>query len=62
VTVREVVVLAPVLALLLIFGVAPSLVTDRIEPSASAVIQRVDPEHRTDIGSRYAAVDFGGDL
>jgi NADH-quinone oxidoreductase subunit M len=47
---REVLVLAPVLALLLVFGVAPSLVTDRIEPAASAVIAHVAPEHGTDIG------------
>jgi NADH-quinone oxidoreductase subunit M len=49
---REVVVLAPVLALLLVFGVAPSLLTDRIEPTAATVIARVDPDQGiTDIGS-----------
>jgi NADH-quinone oxidoreductase subunit M len=51
---REVVVLAPVLALLLVFGVAPSLLTDRIDPTTEAVITRVDPSHRTDVGSTTA--------
>ena len=49
---REVVVLAPVLALLLVFGVAPSLLTDRIDPATEAVIARVDPDHDVDIGAR----------
>ena len=48
---REVVVLAPVLALLLVFGVAPSLLTDRIDPATEAVIARVDPDQPvTDVG------------
>jgi NADH-quinone oxidoreductase subunit M len=50
VTLREVVVLAPVLALLLVFGVAPSLLTDRIDPATEAVIARVSPAHRPDLG------------
>jgi NADH-quinone oxidoreductase subunit M len=51
VSLREVVVLAPVLALLLLFGVAPSLLTDRIDPSARAVIARVAPDQATtDVG------------
>ena len=58
VSLREVVVLAPVLALLLVFGVAPKLLTDRIDPAAKAVIARVapDPQHTTDVGSpvRYS--------
>jgi NADH-quinone oxidoreductase subunit M len=50
--VREAVVLAPVLALLLVFGVAPRLLTDRIDPATEAVIARVAPEHETtDVGS-----------
>jgi NADH-quinone oxidoreductase subunit M len=49
VSLREVVVLAPVLALLLVFGVAPKLLTDRIEPSANAVIARVAPENVTGV-------------
>ena len=49
---REVVVLAPVLALLLVFGVAPKLLTDRIDPATEAVIARVDPPgQRTDVGT-----------
>ena len=54
VNLREVVVLAPVLALLVVFGVAPRLVTDRIEPAADAVIARVDPAHRTDVAAGEA--------
>lgn len=51
VSLREVAVLVPVLALLLVFGVAPSLVTDRIDPSTEAVIQRVQPAGQTtDVG------------
>jgi NADH-quinone oxidoreductase subunit M len=56
VSLREVVVLAPVLALLLVFGVAPSLLTDRIDPAARAVIARVAPDHRTDIGGSERGV------
>jgi NADH-quinone oxidoreductase subunit M len=51
VSLRETVVLAPVLALLLVFGVAPGLLTDRIDPAARAVIQRVDPAQRVDVGA-----------
>ena len=55
VNLREVVVLAPVLALLLVFGVAPSLLTDRIDPATEAVIARVDPKGQvTDVGSVQA--------
>jgi NADH-quinone oxidoreductase subunit M len=50
VSLREVVVLVPVLALLLVFGVYPKLLTDRIDPSTKAVIVHVDPAHTTDIG------------
>jgi NADH-quinone oxidoreductase subunit M len=50
VSLREVAVLAPVLALLLLFGVAPKLLTDRIDPAAEAVIARVSPDDRRDIG------------
>ena len=56
VSLREVVVLAPVLALLLVFGVAPKLLTDRIDPATEAVIARVAPDHRTDIGVREQAL------
>lgn len=56
VSLREIVVLAPVLSLLLVFGVAPKLLTDRIDPATEAVIARVDPDHRTDIGVREQAL------
>jgi NADH-quinone oxidoreductase subunit M len=50
VSLREVAVLAPVLALLLVFGVAPKLLTDRIDPTTEAVIARVAPDHVVDVG------------
>jgi NADH:ubiquinone oxidoreductase subunit 4 (subunit M) len=57
---REAVVLAPVLALLVVFGVAPGLLTARIEPAARAVIERVDPSDVTDIGSRFQQTEGPG--
>jgi NADH-quinone oxidoreductase subunit M len=49
VTRREVLVLAPVLALLVVFGVYPSLATRSIEPSTRSVIERVTPDHPTNV-------------
>jgi NADH-quinone oxidoreductase subunit M len=48
VSVREVAVLAPILALLLVFGVYPRILTDRIDPTTQAVVQHVDPDHPFD--------------
>jgi NADH-quinone oxidoreductase subunit M len=48
VSVREVAVLAPVLALLLVFGVYPKVLTDRIEPATQAVVRHVAPDHPDD--------------
>ena len=48
VSLREVAVLVPVLALLLVFGVYPKLVTDRVDPTTKAVIAHVQPAHPTD--------------
>src|SRR5439155_6622960 len=42
-SVREVAVLAPVLALLLVFGVYPKLLTRSIDPSACAAVAQVRP-------------------
>jgi len=50
VNVREVAVLAPVLALLLVFGVYPKLLTDRIDPTTIAVVEHVDPDHPANAG------------
>lgn len=51
VSLREVAVLAPVLALLLVFGVYPKLLTDRIDPSTKAVVAHVAPAGQvTDLG------------
>jgi NADH-quinone oxidoreductase subunit M len=47
---REVLLLAPVLALLLVFGLAPSIVTRDVDPAAQRVIARVAPTTPTDVG------------
>jgi hypothetical protein len=63
VSLREVVVLVPVLALLLVFGVAPSLLTDRIDPATENVLARVAPSHVVDIGApRVQAIGEGPGL
>ena len=59
VSIREVAVLAPVLALLLVLGVAPRLLTDSIDPATKAVIEHVSPGHLTDVG-RVQAIRGGG--
>jgi NADH-quinone oxidoreductase subunit M len=46
VSLREVVVLVPVLSLLLVFGVYPKVLTDRIDPTTAAVVQHVAPSER----------------
>jgi NADH-quinone oxidoreductase subunit M len=40
-SVREVAVLAPVLALILVFGVYPKLLLDRINPTTTRIVQQV---------------------
>jgi NADH-quinone oxidoreductase subunit M len=45
----DVTVLIPILALLLVFGVYPQPLTERIEPATRTIIQRVDPDHVTDV-------------
>ena len=52
---REVVILAPVLALLLVLGLAPSLVTRDVDPAAARVIANVDPGGVTDVGEDVLA-------
>jgi NADH-quinone oxidoreductase subunit M len=60
VSLREVAVLAPVLALLLVFGVYPKVLTDRIDPSANAVVAHVAPKGRgTDVGVPGAFLEQG---
>jgi NADH-quinone oxidoreductase subunit M len=56
VSLREVAVLAPVLALLLAFGVYPKVLTDRIVPTSQAVVRHVDPDHDTEAGPRPPTV------
>jgi NADH-quinone oxidoreductase subunit M len=41
-SVREVVLLAPVLALILAFGIYPKVVLDRVEPTATRIVRQVD--------------------
>jgi NADH-quinone oxidoreductase subunit M len=61
VSVREVAILAPILALLLVFGVYPKLVLDRIDPTAAAVVKEVGPDHPTDVGSfQLTTAPLGG--
>jgi NADH-quinone oxidoreductase subunit M len=51
VSLREVALLAPVLTLLLVFGVYPKILTDRIDPSANAAVTHVAPPGQiTDVG------------
>ena len=56
VNLREVLVLAPVLALLLVFGVYPKLLTDRIDPTAKASSRTSPPVSLTDVGGADRAV------
>jgi len=44
---REVVVLAPVLALILAFGIYPKVLTDRIDPTVTRIVSQVDPQYPT---------------
>jgi NADH-quinone oxidoreductase subunit M len=54
---REVAVLAPVLALLLVLGVYPRLLTASIEPATAATVERVAPRGATtDVGDAVLAV------
>jgi NADH-quinone oxidoreductase subunit M len=53
---REVAVLAPVLALLLVLGVYPGLATRSIDPASQSVVQLVAPAGRmTDVGQTETA-------
>jgi NADH-quinone oxidoreductase subunit M len=59
---REVAVLAPVLAMLLVLGVYPSLVTRDVDPATQRVIARVAPVQRTvdiGVGTSYRLVAQG---
>ncbi|GIU97325.1 MAG: NADH:ubiquinone oxidoreductase subunit M [Actinomycetota bacterium] len=53
---REAVVLAPVLSLLLVFGVAPGVLTEAIAPAARSVVARVAGES-VDIGAVAGATE-----
>ena len=62
VSAREVAVIVPVLALLLVFGVYPRLLTDSIDPATARVIEHVAPDHATDVvtGVEVANEGSGG--
>ena len=58
---REVAVLAPVLALLLVLGVYPTVATRSIDPTSKAVVEQVAPAGRiTDVGTIEAQVVAAG--
>jgi NADH-quinone oxidoreductase subunit M len=59
VSVREVAVLAPILALLLVFGVYPKILIDRIDPTTQAVVQHVQPDHPVDSATRIGVAAEG---
>jgi NADH-quinone oxidoreductase subunit M len=59
VSAREVAVIAPVLALLLVFGVYPKLLTDTIDPSTQQVIEHVAPDHATTVVPGVEVADEG---
>ncbi len=58
---REVLVLAPVLTLLLVLGVAPSLVTRDVDPATTRVITHVQPGGVTDVGDVARAHEREGE-
>jgi NADH-quinone oxidoreductase subunit M len=60
VSAREVAVIAPVLALLLVFGVFPKLLTQEIDPSTKQVIEQVAPDHATTVVPAGQVVASGG--
>ncbi|MEP6758427.1 MAG: NADH-quinone oxidoreductase subunit M [Actinomycetota bacterium] len=59
VSAREVVVLAPVLALLLVFGVYPKMLTSAIDPATARVIEHVAPDHPTTVVTGVEVADEG---
>jgi NADH-quinone oxidoreductase subunit M len=60
VSAREVAVIVPVLALLLVFGVYPKLLTQAIDPSTKQVIEQVAPDHATTVVQGTTVASGGG--
>ena len=60
VSAREVLVLAPVLALLLVFGVFPKILTNAIDPATKQVIEHVAPDQPTTVVPAGAEQAQGG--
>jgi NADH-quinone oxidoreductase subunit M len=54
-SVREVAILAPVLALLLVFGLQPNLLLERINPSTTAVVEQVRVTEDSSVAAGEAA-------
>ncbi len=48
-SIREVAILAPILSLLLVFGVYPKLVLDRVNPTAAAIVRSVGSNRGPDV-------------
>jgi NADH-quinone oxidoreductase subunit M len=55
VSVREIAILAPVLALLLVFGLQPNLLLERINPSTTAVVEHVRGAEGSSVAAGGAA-------
>jgi NADH-quinone oxidoreductase subunit M len=55
VSIREVAILAPLLALLLVFGLQPNLLLERINPSTTAVVQHVRVTENSTVAAGEAA-------
>jgi NADH-quinone oxidoreductase subunit M len=60
VSAREVLVLAPVLALLLVFGIFPRILTTAIDPATNRVIEHVAPDQPTTVVPAGAVQAQGG--
>ena len=60
VSAREVAVLAPVMALLLVFGVYPKLLTAAIDPATKQVVEHVAPDHATTVVTGVEVADEEG--
>ena len=60
VSAREVLVIVPVLALLLVFGVYPKLMTDSIDPATTQVVEHVSPDHATTVVPAVQAAAAAG--
>jgi len=56
---REVAILAPILSLLLVFGVYPKLITDRVAPTTRATLSAIHTHHPVDAAAVAASGPAG---